>query len=70
MPNDPQPPNRVIRFKDVCEEVGVNRRTFERMLARGEGPKVLRMSPRCVGVRRSDLEAWLAEREDMRGPQV
>lgn len=64
--------NPVVRMKDVCAELGMHRRTFERLCARGGGPKVIHLSKRFVGVRRQELERWLAEceSEHVPSPQV
>lgn len=65
MDSDPHsPPNRVIRFKAAAEELGISPATLRRLWKRGEGPRVLQLSPQCLGIRRRDLEAWLAEREN------
>ncbi|WP_164034439.1 helix-turn-helix transcriptional regulator, partial [Serratia marcescens] len=55
--------NPVIRLKDAAAAAGICTRTLRRLVARGEGPKVLKLSTQCRGIRRNDLEAWLAERE-------
>ncbi|WP_080577045.1 helix-turn-helix domain-containing protein [Methylorubrum extorquens] len=67
-PDDPRAPeNRVIRFREVCQIAGISQKTMRRLCERGEGPKLLRLSQRCLGVRRVDLEAWFAGREQI-GP--
>ncbi|MFC6026886.1 helix-turn-helix transcriptional regulator [Methylobacterium mesophilicum] len=69
--SDPTAPaNRVIPFAEVCKEVGLSRTTLREMIARGRGPRTLRLSERRLGIRRHDLEKWLAELEDVRGPKV
>ncbi|PZP71724.1 MAG: hypothetical protein DI590_05535 [Methylorubrum populi] len=68
---DPRPPeNHVIRFREVCQIAGISQKTMRRLCDRGEGPKLLRLSERCLGVRVRDLEAWFTQREEMPSPEV
>lgn len=53
----------VIRFQAACQEAGVSVSTMRRLLKAGRGPRVIRLSERCLGVRRADLDAWLIARE-------
>ena len=64
MPQQPHPAtlNPVVRLNDVCRELGIGRQTFYDWQKRGKVPLVTRMSPGAVGVRRQELERWLAER--------
>lgn len=52
-------PSRVLTYAEYCQRAGIVRRTFERLLACGEGPTVLHLSPRRRGVLEADFEAWL-----------
>ncbi len=65
----PTNPRAVMRLPAVAEEIGVHADTLRRMCARGQGPRLLRLSTRCYGVRRSDLDAWL-ETRDVVAPKV
>ena len=58
--NTSAPPSRV--HAECCQRAAIVRRTFERLLACGEGPTVLHLSPRRRGVLESDFEAWLRSR--------
>jgi predicted DNA-binding transcriptional regulator AlpA len=60
--NASAPPSRVLTYAECCQRAAIVRRTFERLLACGEGPTVLHLSPRRRGVLESDLEAWLRSR--------
>lgn len=62
-------PRNVIRLPDVAAELGIHPNTLRKMCHAGEGPRLLRVSPRCYGVRRGDLEQWLESR-DVAGPKV
>lgn len=64
MPWNIDPENRVVRFRKACEIAGISPQTMRKLVKEKKGPRVLRLSERCLGVRRNDLEAWLAERED------
>jgi predicted DNA-binding transcriptional regulator AlpA len=52
----------VHNLNETAAIIGVTRRTFDRLRARGEGPKVIQLSPRRVGVADAELRAWLAKR--------
>jgi predicted DNA-binding transcriptional regulator AlpA len=60
--NASAPPSRVLTYAECCQRASIVRRTFERLLACGEGPTVLHLSPRRRGVLESDFEAWLRSR--------
>ena len=42
--------------------IGVSKRHLEKIIARGEGPPVIRLGRRAI-IRRSSLGRWLDERE-------
>jgi len=54
----------ILRLKEAAFYLGVSTVTLWRL---GESdprfPSKIRMSPRCVGYRKSDLDAWLAGQE-------
>lgn len=54
--------NRVIRFRTACAEAGVSIATMRRYLKAGTGPRLVRLSERVHGFRRSDLSAWIESR--------
>jgi hypothetical protein len=41
---------------------GLARRTLERLIALGEGPAIIELSPRRRGILESDLITWLHKR--------
>lgn len=53
---------RVLTFDECSERAGFTRRTFERLLAMGEGPAVIALSARRRGVLETDFEAWIISR--------
>jgi hypothetical protein len=53
--------DRVISIGEAAARAGISVATLKRCWARGE-LKVIKMSPRRIGVRLGDLEAFLAAR--------
>ena len=54
-----KPALAVYSYDEVARLVGVARRTLERLIALGEGPAVIELSPRRRGILESDLISWL-----------
>jgi predicted DNA-binding transcriptional regulator AlpA len=52
--------NRVISIRKVSEMLGISQSTLRKHCATGDGPKIIRLSSRRVGVRVKDLDSWLA----------
>lgn len=55
-------PDYVRSMRETAAILGVSVDTLRRLIARGDGPLVTRLSMRKLGIRDSDREAWLAER--------
>ncbi len=53
---------RVLNFEEAAGRMGIVRRSLERLIARGEGPSVIHLSPRRRGILESDFEKWLLTR--------
>jgi predicted DNA-binding transcriptional regulator AlpA len=49
-------------MRETAAILGVSDHTLRRLIRRGDGPLVTRLSERKVGVRDSDREAWLTAR--------
>ncbi len=54
--------DRVMGFKEWCQKASISQRTGYELLDRGDGPKVVQLSPNRIGIRVCDHRAWLAER--------
>lgn len=52
----------LVSQERAAEILGVSERFLERRRVRGGGPPFVRVSPRAIRYRVSDLEAWIAER--------
>lgn len=49
----------VLRPKFACSTLGISISTFWRLVAAGK-IKTVKLSPRCTGVLKADLEAYIA----------
>ena len=54
--------HRVLPFRAWCAVNPFSEATGRRMIKRGEGPRVLQLSTRRIGIRESDNAAWQASR--------
>jgi hypothetical protein len=52
----------VYSYDEAAAIAGVARRTLERLIALGEGPAIIELSPRRRGILKSDLIGWLHKR--------
>ena len=50
---------KIIRRIDVEEIVGLSRSTIYKLMSTGAFPRSIRLGPRAVGWRLSDIEAWI-----------
>ncbi|WP_147026074.1 helix-turn-helix transcriptional regulator [Methylobacterium oxalidis] len=53
----------VLRFSTACQECGLSVSTMRRLIRAGRGPRILQLSERRIGIRRTDLDEWLTSRE-------
>lgn len=53
----------IKRLEWVCQWSGLSKSTLNERIARGAFPKPVKLSPRTVGWRLSDLLAWCEELE-------
>ena len=57
--------DRILRVREVVDLVGMHRSTLYKMMGRGEFPRPLRIGPNSRGWRQSDIDAWLANLEEV-----
>jgi excisionase family DNA binding protein len=53
---------RILSLAEVAERLGCSRRTIERAISIGEGPTLMQISMRRIGIAEHDYEAWIARR--------
>jgi prophage regulatory protein len=51
---------RIIRLPQAVQKTGLSRSTIYLLLARGEFPKKIQLSPRSIGFLESEVDAWIA----------
>jgi excisionase family DNA binding protein len=56
------PIDPILPLTAVAEALGLSKKTVERLIARSE-LRLIRITPRRVGVRRSEVERFIAMRE-------
>jgi predicted DNA-binding transcriptional regulator AlpA len=54
--------DRVLTLAQWYTLNGFSRATAQRLIARGEGPRLIRLSERRIGIRLSDHREWQAAR--------
>jgi hypothetical protein len=52
----------VYSYNQAAAITGLARRTLERLIALGEGPAIIELSPRRRGILETDLITWLQKR--------
>ncbi|MCX5286920.1 MULTISPECIES: AlpA family transcriptional regulator [unclassified Streptomyces] len=52
-----------LKLPDVLKEIKMSRAAFYRMRARGEAPKLIKLSNGQLRCRRTDLDAWWEQHE-------
>jgi excisionase family DNA binding protein len=60
----------VYSYAEAAAIIGVSKRTFERLLAEGEGPEVIELSRRRFGVANPALRAWIKTRKRITPPDA
>ena len=55
-------PLRILRMPEVEARTGLTARSIRRLVAKGEFPQPIRLSPRTVGWLESEVDAWILER--------
>ena len=52
-------PNRMHRLPDVEQLVGLKKSTIYKMMAEGNFPKAIKISPRCIAWLAADIDTWV-----------
>ena len=60
------PMNRLLRRKEVEQTVGLSRASIYRLVDTGDFPYPVRVGPRAVRWRSTDIERWISERPPTR----
>ncbi|MFJ3500227.1 helix-turn-helix transcriptional regulator [Streptomyces sp. NPDC090135] len=55
----------MLKLPEVLTELGMSRAAFYRMRARGQGPRLIKLPNGQLRVRRSDLDTWLSQCEEV-----
>jgi predicted DNA-binding transcriptional regulator AlpA len=55
-------PDQIRSMRETAAILGVSLRQLQRMISMGDGPVVIRLSERRVGVSDADREAWVDAR--------
>jgi predicted DNA-binding transcriptional regulator AlpA len=55
---------RVLRFEEVALQLGWSSKHLERIVQKGEGPQVTKLSPKNRGIRADHLRAWLDKKSE------
>ncbi|EHP93337.1 helix-turn-helix transcriptional regulator [Methylorubrum extorquens] len=58
----PSSDRNVLSLTDACKAANLGNSTLRQLIREGRGPQVVRLSARRVGIRRCDLDAWIAGR--------
>lgn len=59
--------NRLLRRREVQSRIGVSRTTLYDWTRRGLFPPPIKLGPRAVAWRESDVQAWIETREPRAG---
>lgn len=66
--NQFQLPPRLLRAKEVFNRVALSRTTIWRMMARGEFPKPVHLTPHRIAWRESDINEFVANQRPSENP--
>ena len=53
---------KILTKRQFADRIGRSVRHLERLISEGEGPPIVRLGPRAVGIDEDDGDAWVAAR--------
>lgn len=53
---------KILSKKQFAEKIGRSERHLERLISTGEGPPVIKVGVRAVGIAEDDGDRWIASR--------
>jgi predicted DNA-binding transcriptional regulator AlpA len=53
---------KILSKKQFADRIGRSVRHLERLISEGEGPPIVRLGVRAVGIDEADGDAWIAAR--------
>lgn len=56
-------PDRILRFAELSRKVGLQRTAIYAAIDAGKFPRPVQLTERATGWRESDVDAWIAARE-------
>ena len=62
MNNQNPHPETLLRKPDVAGRLGISQSTIQRLEKAGDFPRRVRLGPRAVAWRASEIEDWIADR--------
>lgn len=58
-------PRDRLTITDICDDLGISRRTFHEWRAKGRAPRCLKLPNGDIRIRRTDYERWLDTCEEV-----
>ena len=55
---------RMLTVNEFAKMIGKSPRHTQRLMSDGEGPPIVRLGKRAIGIMEADAEAWLAGRRE------
>ena len=61
--NSQSPPDRILRFQEVCKLVGLSKRTIYQMEQDDTFPKHVRLNKRAIGWKYNEIMRWIEDKK-------
>lgn len=56
---------KILTRKETAARGAISLRHLERLIGNGEGPPIIRLGARRIGIAEEDLDQWLASRRNL-----